>query len=332
VSASVNASGAELVEKLRAVGYQQIARSDGHFVLETDRNGTHRIVLPDRDRLCEHTVRSIMQDAGSHLGRKVAVRWTGGKPPPGGGSVVIYREGIGQVRQWFDKDGNRVKEELVTQPIDEAQPQRRCHPRDKKLQEWLGMMGYASLYEWPMPEWAWNAYAEMQRMYFPKLWNQFKTWDAFLNDPFQQGLRTGYQMALCVTTMDNATLLDRREPEAAIAARAERPLRVEIIERVCEEWSFPRQQKFFKGFTMALTEDAVYLETGKPTVDAGRFAVLRFLLDHRAEVKEKYMKKRQTIGDLYTWVSGDLESRCMELKTFQNLCSRIGLRLRSRKR
>jgi predicted RNA binding protein YcfA (HicA-like mRNA interferase family) len=98
MSISANASGVELVEQLRAVGYEQIARSDGHFVLETDRNGAHRIVLPDRDRLCEHTVRSIMQDAGSHVGRESSDTWEGAKPPPGGGSVVIYREGVGQVR------------------------------------------------------------------------------------------------------------------------------------------------------------------------------------------------------------------------------------------
>ena len=164
------------------------------------------------------------------------------KPKPdeitGPPDKTIWREGEGQVRQWFDAANNVMHEQVAKFSFDPARPAKLSPARRNKYEHWQWLFPPTDI-KWQVPlvkpdfstveevveddlslklrpakaapssselpaeermtpEWVFVAFAELQGMYCPKLWARFQTSREFTKDPEQIGLYCGYKLGQSV--------------------------------------------------------------------------------------------------------------------------------------
>jgi hypothetical protein len=245
--------------------------------------------------------------------------------------AVIFRVGVGQVRQTFGPSGKLIAEELVTTPVDPKRPARIVLARHRKVQEWVKCFPPAGEILWPAPQWVWNALAEIERMYFPELWQRFTTAENYGKDIEQSGLHCGYLLAQGAYALDHAEELGKRDSRILEAALGHQASVLPTMNFACTKLSLPQARKFFAAFNRALGEDPFDVTTGKPHAETDRYIVLRLLIDEWNWVESEFAQTHKLLKEL----GGAVNERLLAAgkpgckpDRFKAICQTIGLALR----
>ena len=61
-------TGQQLIEKLKAFGYEPIRQNGSHIRVQTTQNGKHSETIPNHKPMKEGTVKAILKNVSKHLG------------------------------------------------------------------------------------------------------------------------------------------------------------------------------------------------------------------------------------------------------------------------
>lgn len=284
--------------------------------------------------------------------RKLALQKKEPKPdevtgPP---DKIIWREGVGQVRQWFNAAGNVMKEEEAKFSFDPQRPAKLSDARRKKYEQWQWLFPPTDI-KWSvpkrepystqpateerkLPEWVFVALAELQGMYFPKLWARYRTRKSFADDPKQIGYYCGYILAQSAYALENPQQMEKRHRLVLQAAANQRSQVGEMMSPAINCTSLEYLRKFADAFAEAIRHDPFYIASGRPRQGRrlNRFEALRFLTDNWQDVEDHFFKKRRTRRVLHGWLQCELRKLgkpyTAGLDATEKLCESIGLVLR----
>ncbi len=251
---------------------------------------------------------------------------------------VTYRnQRLIPVRRYFDNQSMTIKEEefLGAVAVDPKRPAAVTAESRKeklrKIQEWLKVHPFpAPMMCWPVPEWVVLAAMEIHKMYYPKLWQTFTTEDAFREDPTQQGLYYGYQLAHRALIRDTFLLKAKRWKGPWPSKERDRKILLSEIGRLCQHGSLDYLRKFYGAFSRALHDEIVDVETGKPAKESDRFVILFLLVQEWPWVERKFVAKGRLMKELLFEINAKLKEqgkKTCKLDRFEAICQTIGLRL-----